>query len=152
MKYLITLLIASFGILNISEPVKDEFTLTVTVEGVQNKGGTILVGLFDDSGEFPDGEMIDGAEYELRSGGSVEIVIENIPAGDYAVSVLHDANDNGDIDMNDQGMPLEGFGFSNNAMGEMGPPDFDAAAFSIDEDMEIEVTLLYMAGANDSSH
>ena len=35
---------------------------------------------------------------------------------------------NGELDTNFIGLPKEGFGFSNDAMGRMGPPGFDAAS------------------------
>jgi uncharacterized protein (DUF2141 family) len=35
------------------------------------------------------------------------------------------------MDFNLVGMPLEGYGFSNDATGTFGPPDFDGAAFRV---------------------
>jgi len=32
------------------------------------------------------------------------------------------------------GVPQEAFGFSNDARGSMGPPDFEEAAFTLDSD------------------
>ena len=37
-----------------------------------------------------------------------------LPAGKYAVQVMHDENDNGKLDANFMGIPTEGYGFSNN--------------------------------------
>ena len=51
------------------------------------------------------------------SGDSITVVFENLKPGKYAVSVLHDANKNKDLDKNKLGIPKEGFGFSNNVMG-----------------------------------
>ena len=49
----------------------------------------------------------------------------------YAVAVLHDENDNAKMDFNFLGMPLEGYGFSNDASALFGPPSFSAAAFRL---------------------
>ena len=38
----------------------------------------------------------------------------NLPAGNYAVQVMHDENENNKLDTNFMGMPIEGYGFSNN--------------------------------------
>jgi uncharacterized protein (DUF2141 family) len=51
--------------------------------------------------------------------------------GTYAVAVLHDENENGKMDFNFLGMPLEGYGFSNDASALFGPPSFANAAFRL---------------------
>ena len=66
--------------------------------------------------------------------------------GTYAVKLFHDANDNGRLDTNWIGIPKERFGFSNNAMGRFGPPDFDAVRFALDGprlELEIETRSLF---------
>lgn len=128
------------------QPTAETVTITVTVQGIRNTNGSIGVALFDDNSDFPDDEPFKADGISLRSTGDVEIVFEDVPAGDYAVAVIHDENENEDIDMNQYGMPIEGFAFSNDAMGEMGPPDFDQAAFTAEEDTDITVTLIYMGG------
>lgn len=127
-----------------SNPIKTN-TITITVKNVNSTDGIVAAGLYNDEDEFPGGEMFMGESKSLRSSGSIEITFENVPDGDYAIALLHDANENEDLDMNDQGMPLEGFGFSNGAMGDMGPPDFDQAAFTVDGDIELEIRLIYMS-------
>lgn len=122
----------------------DTITITVTVEGIRNSSGSIAVALHNEESDFPESEAFMEQEVSLSSSGDVEIVFENVPAGDYAVALMHDENDNGDIDFNEYGMPIEGFGFSNDAMGDMGPPDFDQAAFSAEKDTDISVSLIYM--------
>lgn len=49
---------------------------------------------------------------------------EGLKAGIYAISIFHDENDNGKLDTNFIGIPTEPYGFSNNAKGMFGPPDF----------------------------
>lgn len=122
----------------------DTITITVTVEGIRNSSGSIAVALHNEESDFPESEAFMEQEVSLSSSGDVEIVFENVPAGDYAVALMHDENDNGDIDFNEYGMPIEGFGFSNDAMGDQGPPDFDQAAFSAEKDTDISVSLIYM--------
>jgi len=148
MKYLaimITFLLAIPGLQPAVEEV-ETVTITVMIDGIRNTSGSIGVALFNEDSDFPDDEPFKATEVSLKSTGGVEVTFEDVPAGDYAIGVMHDENDNGDIDFNEYGMPLEGFGFSNDAMGDQGPPDFDAAAFTADEDTELVVTLIYMGG------
>ena len=57
---------------------------------------------------------------------------------------MHDTNDNKELDSNLFGMPKEGFGFSNDAMGMFGPPDFKKASFEHDGEKEVVIYLKYM--------
>ena len=67
---------------------------------------------------------------------------EGLPAGRYAVAVVHDENGNGKMDRNFLGIPKEGYGASNNAKGSMGPPKFKDAAFVVGaEAKSIEITM-----------
>ena len=61
------------------------------------------------------------------------VVVKDLPAGEYALVVYHDVNQNGKMDKNMMGIPTEDYAFSNNAMGNMGPPNFDAAKFQVPE-------------------
>ena len=60
-----------------------------------------------------------------------EWVFENMPYGRYSVKAFHDENDNSKLDTNFAGMPIERYGFSNNARGRFGPPPYDSAAFTL---------------------
>jgi len=145
MKTLLSILFVSITLLGTvnTNPVKTN-TLTITIENVNSSEGIISAALYNDADEFPGGEAYMGESKSLQSSGSVEIIFKNVPDGDYAIALVHDANENEDMDVNENGMPTEGFGFSNGAMGEMGPPDFDQAAFTVDGDLEMEVRLIYM--------
>jgi uncharacterized protein (DUF2141 family) len=59
------------------------------------------------------------------------VVFKDLPEGDYAFAVYHDANGNGKMDKNVIGIPTEDYAFSNNALGKMGPPSFEKAKFAI---------------------
>jgi len=47
------------------------------------------------------------------------------------VSAFHDQNDNGKLDTDPTGQPTEVYGFSNDARGTAGPPQFADAAFEL---------------------
>lgn len=68
-----------------------------------------------------------------------------IEAGTYAVSVFHDENSNGKLDTKFMGIPREGVGASNGAIGHLGPPKFDAAAFHFSGGrLNLKITISYL--------
>jgi uncharacterized protein (DUF2141 family) len=64
-----------------------------------------------------------------------------IPAGTYAISLFIDSNENEEFDTNFLGLPTEQYGFSNNAMGRFGPPQFEPASFILDGYRKIIIDL-----------
>jgi uncharacterized protein (DUF2141 family) len=62
---------------------------------------------------------------------STELVITNIPAGEYAIAVFADMNGNGVLDSNFVGIPREPVGISRDAEGKFGSPKFANAAFKM---------------------
>jgi uncharacterized protein (DUF2141 family) len=99
--------------------------LHVTVKNIKDQKGSIRIGLFTNEKDFlkkpSEGKVVKVNAKE------VSVIFENLPDGEYAVSVIHDENDNGELDSNAFGIPKEGFAFGNNAMGMFGPPSFDKA-------------------------
>lgn len=67
----------------------------------------------------------------VATGDSTELLIPNVPAGEYAVAVFADMNGNGVLDSNFFGIPTEPVGVSRNAKGRFGPPKFADAAFKM---------------------
>jgi uncharacterized protein (DUF2141 family) len=130
--------------------------LKVSIEGVRSSAGAVMIGLYDSPEHF--NTAIDKAAEvgtlndEARLGGvalraiagTQSVVFTKLNPGSYAVIVFHDENDNGKLDKNFWGVPLEGYGFSNNAQGSLGPPDFKEVAITLDEaDKEISISLIY---------
>ncbi len=62
---------------------------------------------------------------------SLMVSFSDIEPGDYAIRYFHDENNNGAMDTNLFGLPVEGFGFSNNAKVNFGPPSYQQAAFKV---------------------
>jgi uncharacterized protein (DUF2141 family) len=54
------------------------------------------------------------AAQRLKLDGNEAVLRFTLPAGTYAVQVMHDENDNGKLDSKFMGIPTEGYGFSNN--------------------------------------
>ena len=120
---------------------KPEIRLTVTVENIHDPKGVILVGLFDCENGFLE-EAREG-KIIRASAEKVTVTFDNIRPGKYAVSVIHDRNENTQLDKNFLGIPKEGFGFSNNAMGNFGPPTFEQAHVNLVDHKELRIRLKY---------
>jgi uncharacterized protein (DUF2141 family) len=60
-----------------------------------------------------------------------ELILTDLPAGKYAVSVIHDEDNNSKLTTNAVGYPTEKFGFSNNPKVYFSPPSFEKASFEL---------------------
>jgi uncharacterized protein (DUF2141 family) len=109
--------------------VKAQGTLSVTVKNIQSQKGTIRVGLFSSEETFL--KKASNGKVVKVEGSEMTVVFDNLKPGDYGVSVIHDENENGELDKNMMGIPSEGFAFGNNAMGTFGPPSFEKAKVSV---------------------
>ena len=71
----------------------------------------------------------------------------DLKKGFYAIAVFHDENDNGKLDTNFLGIPIEGSGASNGAQGWMGPPKFADARFEFTGGLhQIKIDVNYWKG------
>lgn len=118
----------------------------VKILNIKNSTGTVACALFESAEGFP-------TDY-LREATNVMVIkirkdqarcdFEDIPPGTYAMVVIHDENMNGMLDTNFLGVPTEGYGFSNDARGVLGPPAFSAASFPYDgQNLELTMSLQY---------
>ena len=108
-------------------------TITVTVKKLRNSNGKVGALLFSSADGFPKKtkkafRMVSAPIQKKRA----KLVFENVPYGAYAIACVHDENGNGKIDYNVMGLPKEGYGFSKDAMGMFGPPNFEAAKITLD--------------------
>lgn len=122
--------------------VSAQSSLSVTVTNIKEQKGTIRVGLFNSEDNFLK-TPVDGKVTQVN-GNEATVVFENLKAGEYALSVIHDENENGELDKNGLGIPKEGFGFSNNKMGAFGPPSFDEAHIELPATKSTSMKLKYM--------
>lgn len=121
-------------------------SVTVHITNLRSNKGAVLIAVYDSADKFPK----DAAKYAIGKNKaairnlSATATFPDLPYGKLAIAILHDENDNMKMDFNIIGMPKEGYGFSNNAKGNFGPPDFSKAAFSLDApDKEVSVKTTY---------
>lgn len=125
MKTLLKTAICAAAILTAS--VAGAADLTIHIDDVKSASGNLMVALFSSAGNFL--KKPDNGTGAPAAASDNKIVFKDLPAGEYAFAVYHDANSNGKMDKNLIGIPTEDYAFSNNAMGKMGPPNYDDAKF-----------------------
>lgn len=96
--------------------------LTIEVTGISQAKGNIQVAIFNQQGQWLRQPV--ASKKILAAEGKVQIIFENLPAGEYGLSAFHDLNGNEKLDTNLIGIPTEPYGFSNDAAGNYGPPTF----------------------------
>ena len=106
--------------------------LAITVKGVHGADGSVFLAVYDSAASFMKPALAKATRKAAAAKGDIEFVIHDLPAGKYAVSSYHDENGNGKLDTGAFGIPTEGYGFSNNAQGSLGPPEFAQAVFEFD--------------------
>lgn len=103
--------------------------LTVNIENVKSNDGNLMVAIYDSAANFLKNPL-QAAKMTAQTGNST-VQFKDLPPGEYAVVVYHDANGNGQLDKNMFGMPVEDYGFSNNTVGKTARPSFDAAKMGV---------------------
>ena len=112
-------------------------TIKVSVDNVNNDLGKVIFSLHSQD-TFMTKESLQRAEGEIVNN-KVEVVFENVVSGTYAIMVLHDENENYKMDFDNDGMPIESYGMSNNPL-SYGPPQFIDAKFDVlEEDLEFKI-------------
>ncbi len=116
--------------------------LIIEIQNIQKQSGSIHVALYDDSDDFPkeQGKKL-GLKKKinevLEQGG---IIIKNLSPGSYAIAIYHDENDNNRFDKL-LSIPLEKYGFSNDAPVFFGPPSFSDASFELNKNINSTISI-----------
>lgn len=116
-------------------------SIEVTFENLIPAKGDLYVGIFNDSENFLDVEHMFLNQIADVEGESLAMVFNDVPPGNYCVTVYHDKNENGKMDFNFIGMPLETYGFSKNIFHRFWAPTFDECAFYLDDNKNLTINL-----------
>lgn len=104
--------------------------LTVHVADLRNHAGNLVFGVFRSADGFPSDKTRAVAWHVGPADGDGTFTVD-LPPGTYAASVLHDENENGQIDKNFFGIPTEGYGVTNNPKPRRRAARFDEATFPL---------------------
>ena len=119
--------------------------IMVHVDGMKSAKGTLTAALYDDNERnfLRKGSRI-AKEREPASEDTVVVCMPAPGPGEYAIALYHDDNANRKFDRNWYGKPKEGWAFSNNAKGRLGPPSYKSAAFKVEgTEIEIHIRMRY---------
>lgn len=109
-------------------------TMQVTASGFKNAKGQAIVAIYTSKDSWLKLEKAVKLVKAPINGNSLQVSF-SLPPGVYAVSVIHDENANGKLDM--QWFPIpkpsEGAGVSNDATATIGPPSYGDARFAMSE-------------------
>lgn len=114
--------------------------LTVTLGNVKSGQGDLLAAVYDKAEHYnANNNWVAIKKVKMEATG-MSLNFADLPTGNYAIKLFQDENSNGQIDKNDQGIPTEPYGFSNNG-GTYGPPSFEEAKVLVDKATRIEILL-----------
>jgi len=109
-----------------------EGAVELRIEGISSDEGLVYASIYLTADGFPDRK---DAAYSFQSApaanGAIVFTFPSVPAGPFAVSVLHDVDGNEELSSDFIGIPEEDYGFSQNPESTFGPPDFSEAAVDL---------------------
>ena len=103
--------------------------LILEINNIKVEGGTIWVGIYDSPATFMVKEKSIVEGIKVNQSGVMEVPIESLPFGSYAVALFHDLNNNGELDRNVLGIPSEPFAFSKPPKSKWRVPKFKEISF-----------------------
>lgn len=106
--------------------------LPLTIENVRSGRGSVTVSVYGDRPEdfLVKGKKLMKVRLPARLG-TVTGCLTLPKTGIYALAVYHDEDGNGKLTSNFVGIPMEGYGFSNDPTVLLAPPTFDEVAFNV---------------------
>lgn len=109
--------------------------LTITARGFKGTKGQAIVALYSSKDSWL---KLDRAVKVMKvkiERDTLSLSVPDLAPGSYAISIIHDENLNGKLDMHWLPLPGpdEGTGISNDATATMGPPSYSDAVFKLAE-------------------
>ncbi len=108
----------------------EESVATNVIEFVthnRNNKGVVRCGLFKEKGWLKTTEK--AAIVRINSKNVARCVFKEMPAGEYGISAFHDEDENGKLNTNFVGYPLEEYCATNNARNTFSAPSWEDAKF-----------------------
>lgn len=144
LKLIVFIILTILNIAFSQNTLTDTLNVKITVNNFKSNSGVARLLLFNNDEGFP-GEM------ELAILKTVSKIENNlttfdliVPFGEHAVVILHDENNNNEIDTAWYGKPIEGFGVSNDPKSSFGPPDYeDSTIIFSEEKKNFIITMRY---------
>ena len=111
--------------------------LIINITGFKTNQGVARIALVDSKQNYDNDKNLRQKIIPVKDK-KAQYIVKNLEFGKYAVKVFHDENSNGKLDTAIFGIPTEAYGFSNNARGKFGAPDYSKVVFEFNtQDQEI---------------
>jgi len=118
------------------------YTLTVVVEGVNNLDGNVGMLVFNSPKGWAEDRSAALKDISVPAHpGTVKIEVPGLPAGEYAIALVHDVNKNHKLDRNWISEPKEQWGLSNNPHAVIKTPAYKNCTFTLKGDQEIHIKM-----------
>jgi uncharacterized protein (DUF2141 family) len=134
---LLLLFILSF----ITTGVFAQHNVSLSIQGVTSEKGNICFAIYNDEDSFLKFDKVYKFGSEKAVKGKTAFNITDLPEGDYAIAIFHDANGNKNLDTNMLGIPKEQIAFSKGKMKMFGPPKYKECVFTVNSNMEMNISL-----------
>ena len=116
--------------------------LEVVVVGLKNQNGDVHIAIYNTAEHFPYQEGVLHEAVASILGNVARLKFKDLTPGAYAAAIYHDENFNHEFDQGLFGIPLEDYGFSNNATVFLSPPSFEEAMFEVkDPSTTVEIDI-----------
>ena len=112
--------------------------IIVKVEHINSAEGSINVAIFNSEKTFLNTPFLTKSEDAVT--GEMIFEFEEVPNGEYTISIYHDMNENGELDKNLMGIPNEPYGVSKEGKSMFGPPSYKDALFTV-ENMNVDLKI-----------
>jgi uncharacterized protein (DUF2141 family) len=117
--------------------------LIIDISGFPSSEGFAMVALHNSEDSYKsEGDIAIAKTRTKVVNQKAQVVFVNLSYGWYGVSIFHDENANMKMDKNAMGIPKESYGFSNNAKGFFGKPNYKDVMFQVNSaEKQIAVNL-----------
>jgi uncharacterized protein (DUF2141 family) len=126
---------------------KNQSTVKITLAGLKTDDGVVKIDVFNSEESW-----LKKSAYSYTAkivNNSCEYTIENLPYGEYGVFVYQDKNSSGKMEMSDQGIPMEPFGYSKIVNMIMGPARWNDSKITINApNAEIPIKVMMLEFGN----
>lgn len=112
-------------------------SLAIRVKGLKNQSSSLYVAVFDSAKGFPKPEHSRETTTVPITEDTADFSLSLPDSATTGIAVFQDLNGDGKLTKNSFGLPIEPYGFSNNARSVFGPPSFSQAAFLVSEKMPL---------------
>lgn len=125
----------------ISNVISAQHSLNLNIDGVASEKGNICFAIYTNESSFLKFDKVYKSGSEKAIKGNTTFNINDLPDGEYAIAIFHDANDNKNLDTNILGIPKEQIAFSKGKMKMFGPPKFEECVFTLNSNLDMTITL-----------